>query len=218
MYEKGVETKNHIYTIAKELYYEYGYKKTTMRIIAEHANVPIALITYYFKSKDNIVKDIYTDYIKNIYTFLDSVTEGNIKSSLLRHTISSRIYYKNILENEKNSRFCYELTLKHSNYGILYYNVKKTYRRILNEFSIFLPSEEYKAYIISEFGARQELLLNYFSGDLNFTIQELVDVIVCIAPRLFKIDYNIINSVLYSSMSIYKSLDNRNLEKVKFLV
>ncbi|MFZ7119604.1 MAG: TetR/AcrR family transcriptional regulator [Eubacteriaceae bacterium] len=218
MYEKGIETKKNIYMTAKQLFYEYGYRKTTIRLIAKHANVPIGLITYHFKNKDNIVKDIYNDYINNIFLLLDSSTEENIKSTLLRQITGLRIYYNNILIDENNSNFFYEQMLKNSNFRILFDTVERNYKKILNEFNIFIPSNEYRAYIISEFGARHELLLSYFSGNLDFSIQELVDVISCIAPRLFKIDHNIVNSMLYSSMKIFKSLDDSTLNDVKFLV
>ena len=48
LYKKGIESKNKIYQSAKKMFYEYGYKKTTIEKIAEDADVPVGLVTYYF--------------------------------------------------------------------------------------------------------------------------------------------------------------------------
>ncbi|MFZ7131820.1 MAG: TetR/AcrR family transcriptional regulator [Eubacteriales bacterium] len=218
MYYKGMETKQSIYEVAKKLFYEFGYQKTTIRLIAKEANIPMGLIPYHFKNKDNIVQKIYTDYINEIFKLIDFETKDNIKSYLLRQVIGLRIYYNNILVNENNSKFHHELTLKQSNYNILFDNVEKGYKEMLDEFNIFIPRQEYIGYITAEFGARQELLLRYYSGDLNCSIQELVDVIACIAPRLFQVEHNIVNSILFNSHSIFKGLDETKVNEVKFLI
>lgn len=218
MYDKGIETKKTIFTLSKKLFYELGYQKTTMRLIAKEANIPIGLISYYFKSKENIIYEIYADYIKNIFAVIDEATNGNINSILLRQIVGLRIYYQNILGNKQASKFNYELTIKQSNYTILFNDVKKTYLKILDEFNVYISKEECDAYIIAEFGARQELLLSYYRGEMELSIQDLVSIIASIAPRLFQIDYNIINSHLFKSLSIYKGLDINKVNDVKFLL
>ncbi|MBC3795568.1 TetR/AcrR family transcriptional regulator [Acetobacterium tundrae] len=62
MYEKGVQTRNHLYQTAKQLFYTQGYEKTRIKDIVETAGMPIGLFTYYFKTKDNIVHEIYSEY------------------------------------------------------------------------------------------------------------------------------------------------------------
>ncbi|PKM52897.1 MAG: TetR/AcrR family transcriptional regulator, partial [Firmicutes bacterium HGW-Firmicutes-5] len=55
MYEKGIQTRNHLYEISKKCFYEQGYEKTKIKDIVTAADTPIGLFTYYFKTKDNIV-------------------------------------------------------------------------------------------------------------------------------------------------------------------
>ena len=61
------ETKNRIYNSAKILFYKNGYLGTDLKDIAEMADVPIPLITYYFKKKILIAAKIYTDFIGRMY-------------------------------------------------------------------------------------------------------------------------------------------------------
>ena len=73
------DKKEEILRIATKLFISQGYSKTGMRQIAKEANVSLALITYYFRTKDEIARiitrhissqnsrciDIYVDVHKN---------------------------------------------------------------------------------------------------------------------------------------------------------
>jgi len=211
MYINGIETKQNIYLTAKNLFYEIGYQKTTIRLISEHANVPIGLTNYHFKNKENIVKQIYAEYIDNILKFIDAEIGDKLDSFLLRQITSLRIYYNNILIDKNNSHF----VITNSNFEMLYNRVDVAYQRILDENNITLPREILKSYIIAEFGARHELLLRYYSKELDLSIQGLVDTISCIAPRLFEVDQKIVGNALNESLILYNSIDASG---IKFLI
>ena len=51
---KGEETKNRILFVARDLFYEYGFHKTTARMISEKANTNLGLLNYYFKNKNEM--------------------------------------------------------------------------------------------------------------------------------------------------------------------
>lgn len=52
--EQKIETKEHILQVALELFALYGFEGTSVRSIAEKAEVNIAAINYHFKSKHNL--------------------------------------------------------------------------------------------------------------------------------------------------------------------
>lgn len=56
---KGEKTKAHILETAIELFKERGYEETTMRGIAERADVSLGNAYYYFKSKEFLVHAFY---------------------------------------------------------------------------------------------------------------------------------------------------------------
>ena len=79
------DTKEKIYCSAKEVFYNKGYAAATFKEIADSADVPIALITYYFKKKLLIAADIYTDlYVGAQNIVAEYRDEYNIESHLLK--------------------------------------------------------------------------------------------------------------------------------------
>ncbi|MGN0339154.1 MAG: TetR/AcrR family transcriptional regulator [Lachnospira sp.] len=57
---KGEQTSQKILHAARELFYKTGFEATTSRAIAEKANVNLGLLNYYFKSKNEIGRQIYS--------------------------------------------------------------------------------------------------------------------------------------------------------------
>ncbi len=57
-------TEEKIRMAAKKLFTERGYAATTIRDVAEEAGVNIALLNYYFRSKDKLFKSIFAENFK----------------------------------------------------------------------------------------------------------------------------------------------------------
>jgi AcrR family transcriptional regulator len=49
-----------------DLFMSYGFEKTTMRMIAERANVNVALSYHYFPSKEHLVLEFYLNYSRDL--------------------------------------------------------------------------------------------------------------------------------------------------------
>jgi len=56
---KGARTRERIFGCAMELFMSSGYEKTTMRMIADRANVNVGLSYHYFPSKEHLVFEFY---------------------------------------------------------------------------------------------------------------------------------------------------------------
>lgn len=56
---KGQQTKSAILEAALELFRERGYEQTTMRDIAEKANVALGNTYYYYRSKEHLIQAFY---------------------------------------------------------------------------------------------------------------------------------------------------------------
>ena len=79
-------TEEKIRVAAKKLFTERGYAATTIRDVAEEAGVNIALLNYYFRSKDKLFKSIfaenfqeYSQKIANIFFQEDMALETRIR-------------------------------------------------------------------------------------------------------------------------------------------
>ena len=100
---------NKILFSAYELVSTKGYANVSLRNIADHANVVLSQVTYYFKNKEGlmtaVVKMMADKYIQEIEEVLKS--ENSSKEKM----ISLTQYYKDILTNNPSLlRIFYDLT------------------------------------------------------------------------------------------------------------
>lgn len=182
MYEKGIQTRNHLYEISKKCFYEYGYENTKIKDIVTAADTPIGLFTYYFKTKDNIVHEIYSDFYQQIDQCLGALSIDGLENSILHHATLSYIYFDLILNNENNRRFYFEILKKASNYRIAGDFIRNTYRGYIQEYNLVVSEREFDNFLFIDFGGRREYFLNYFQKPLNDSIDELVFLLNGILP------------------------------------
>lgn len=207
--------KERIYQNAKELLYKDGFNKTTIKKIAEASDVPISLVHYYFNKKEEIIRSIYIDFLNNIEFFLYRNKPEIYSNSILSHAVTSRIYYDIILKDENNRRVYLEVLHSSSNYRILSKYMNKMYHKYVEDNHLVLSDELFKAYVLMDFGARRELLLQYFDGQVDLSIMDLVSTLNGMLPRLLKLNQHFIDSLLLDSISIAESMDYKQL---RFLV
>lgn len=214
MYKKGIDTRNKIIQTAKELFYEYGYNKTTVNMIKDQAEVSLSAIPYYFKTKDNIVSLIYNEFLNNIYKFLQEIISMEIDSYLF-HFYASKIYYYIIFHNDKNNRFYYEVSVTQSNYILLDSTMSTINKNYARDFQIEKTEEEFALIRMCDSGSRREILQNYYKNEINITEDQLIDYITSISGTLIGIDQSISERYGETSTEFVKNLD---YSSIKFLV
>ena len=103
---KGEETKNRILFVARDLFYEYGFHKTTARMISEKANTNLGLLNYYFKNKNEMgliiyssIRDRFDELIAEYFPDMDELTLFLFSSTL-------ELYL--CITNEKYGNFFHE--------------------------------------------------------------------------------------------------------------
>lgn len=214
MYKKGIDTRNKIIQTAKELFYEYGYNKTTVNMIKDYAEVSLSAIPYYFKTKDNIVSLIYNEFLNNIYKFLQEIISMEIDSYLF-HFYASKIYYYIIFHNDKNNRFYYEVSVTQSNYILLDSTMSIINKNYARDFQIEKTEEEFALIRMCDSGSRREILQNYYKNEINITEDQLINYITSISGTLIGIDQSISERYGETSTEFVKNLD---YSSIKFLV
>lgn len=190
-YKKGFETKESIIRVAKKMFYEMGYTKSTVQKIADNANIPLGLIPYYFKTKDNIVLEINSKFYLVIHEFVNNRLNVK-KNSYLKLFIVNSIYYHIILSDENNRRFFYEVLRNKSNFRSLSYSVERIYKMIAKEHSLDFTETDIECIMIAEFGGRRELLLNYCEGNLDVELEYLLKTLSALTGRLFGVTDEVI--------------------------
>lgn len=212
MYQKGQDKKEEIYSNAKILLYDVGYKNTFIKDIAQMSNCPVSLVHYYFGKKDIILSEIYYQFQNSIDLFVLNNVPDASDDILMMHTLNNRIYYDILLKDPHNSRVYYEYLQLQSNYRLVSKYALSIYDKYISQYKIVIPQELYKSYIIMNFGARRECFLEYFNGELKIDIQRMITEILGFFPRLLKLDQDFIDSKLLLSLSIFKTLDFSSLK------
>lgn len=185
-YKKGFETKENIIRVAKGMFYEMGYTKSTVQKIADNAGIPLGLIPYYFKTKDNIVLEINSKFYLLIHEFVNNRLNVK-KNTALKLYIVTALYYEIILTDTHNEKFFYEVLRNKSNFRSLSFSVERIYKMIAKEFELDFEQIDIDFLMISEFGARRELLLNYVEGHLDVDLDYLLKELSSLTGRLFGI-------------------------------
>lgn len=65
------DKREHILSVAEELFAEKGFDGTSVRDIAQLASVNLAMISYYFGSKENLLKDLIVDRFESSISLLE---------------------------------------------------------------------------------------------------------------------------------------------------
>ncbi len=216
-YQKGVYKRDIILYNAKDLFYRKGIANTTIREIAERSDDPVSLVHYYFKKKEDIVQQIYLDFLGNIDLFVYSSLYSEISNInvLLAHTVTQLIYYDIIMKDPSNMRVYQESLKNQSNAPILNTYIEHVYRKIMDDTSLHLSEERFQACISIDFGSRRELLNRYYSGDLPMQRTELVEIIIRTFPLVTGISQDTVSSIMKEALDIYRSLD---FSSIRFLV
>jgi AcrR family transcriptional regulator len=74
---KGQRTRERIFGCAMELFVSQGYEKTTMRMIADRAQVNVALSYHYFPSKEHLVFEFYGRFARDFIERSAAVLAGS---------------------------------------------------------------------------------------------------------------------------------------------
>lgn len=211
MYQKGIETKDKIVAAAKKIFYEKGYKNSTIKMITEEANVSLSAVPYYFRKKDEIVKDIYNEYLEKIYILLqENIPEKT--DSYLMHFCASKIYYHIILDDEKNRRFYYEIGVAEPNYQLTSPFIDNVYDNYAKDFNIHLTDLQRQLMRISDGGARREVFYRYFNDMLDISVDDLIDYITSLAGTLIGIHLSVAEKYSKKSTEFVKSLDYSHIK------
>lgn len=108
-YQTGNATKENILQQSRLLFYQKGYQATTYTDISLAAGVNRALIPYHFQNKSTLGKAVYREILAQACTLLDNILDIQQFSSDFAGMLHLMVFY-HLLENDKFSRFCIQLS------------------------------------------------------------------------------------------------------------
>jgi len=211
-YKKGLKTKNKIIHASKSLFYFNGYRKTTVQSIADLADVNLGLISYYFKSKDNIAKSIFIGFLKEIEKEVRQTYPKNNDEVLQLYMAKERIFFEIILKNDNYQRFYREIINSNMIFTLLEDYVEKNYNSINNKVKRINDKNLITAYSALETGGRYNILRKYFKNTIDLDIDMVIDILIGCTPRLFGYSNENVSKFIEESREFSENIDKRNLK------
>jgi AcrR family transcriptional regulator len=212
---KGEATKRKIIEAAKREFYKHGYNKATMKDITDQLEFKPSLITYHFKTKDNLVTAIYEDLFAKIKKRVEE-SNCNIPNKLLFHYVCTRLLYRLLFFDESTIRFFYEINENAINYTVNNHLITRFYHEIINEFNLLATDQI--LYIMLKYSTtnHRDFFVDFIKGEYpGMTIDDALNIFERIIPITLHLDANFVDSMLLASISIANSIDTSD---IKFLI
>ncbi|AET70560.1 transcriptional regulator [Desulfosporosinus orientis DSM 765] len=211
MYPKGIETRDRIVEAAKKIFYNHGYKNSTLKMITEEAEVSLSAVPYYFRKKYQIVREIYNDFLETIYAFLKE-NLAELPDSYQLHFYATRIYYRIILGDDNNRRFYIEVNNSEHNYMLAYPFIDQVYENYAKDFNIPLTEMQRQLMRMADGGGRKEILDRYFNNMIDIDVDDLCDYLTSLAGTLIGIHMLVAEKYAKKSTEFVNTLDYSHIK------
>lgn len=88
-----MDAKKRIFTAAVQLFYEHGYWNTSIREIAENAEVSVAMINYHYRSKDKLFLEVIRAFEEKLVLMINYYEQAPTSDELLFHFILESTHF-----------------------------------------------------------------------------------------------------------------------------
>jgi len=99
--------KDHILAVAEELFGEKGFDGTSVRDIAQHAGVNLAMISYYFGSKEKLLESLVEVRAGYVYGILEELNKDQTLSPWDKIDRVVDFYVDRVLSNQRFHNIMY---------------------------------------------------------------------------------------------------------------
>ncbi len=170
-YKVGLITQKNIMDTAKSLFYENGYFNTSIREIADKANIKLGTLTYYYK-KEDIVRNIYSDFSIRLYSHISKYADS-VNMTLEHNFFATYLMYNSILSDKNTTSFHMSIIGMNSKQRYVYNEI---FMRRAKAFYRKMPSDmtygEYMDAYIADDCVRKEFLMRYIDNETGDDISQ----------------------------------------------
>ena len=172
-YPAGDLTKAKLYEKAREVFYESGYNKASMKEVCQRADVKQSVFYYHYKDKSEPAKKLYENFGK---AHSRAITEEIINkryttSVVITNCICSALLLLNSIQDPKIGRFWAEMYTDNltANIGFHRHFHENMYRKS----GLPFDQNDFEFFLINCASINCSLMLNYFDGRFQVTPEEL---------------------------------------------
>ena len=208
--QKGARTRRHIVETAKKLFYDKGYSETAVIEICRAAEVKPGTMTYYFKTKYDLVKELYESVYRKCYEFVEDKL-GRQAGSLEKNTIVAFVYYQAVCADENTRRFHLEILKKSRVTDFISKVSLPVARSIFDELKAGFSEKEAGYVELAWNGISREMFIDYLTGPEGREVQDVVNTIYIFRARLLTADENAMKVYLYNGMELSRNCGHSHI-------
>ncbi|NTW72579.1 MAG: TetR/AcrR family transcriptional regulator [Eubacteriaceae bacterium] len=219
VYKKSIETKVTIETVSKNLFYEQGYKNTTIRQIAGLSNLQSqSTFYYYFNSKMELGFSLFERFFSDAQKLVAEYIHDK-KDYLLILVSVQNIFFTQIIKDLNLRKFYAEAQMEFDykmirdsapEYTDLFFDIAHKYNKDLSQSEIHFFLNAHVATI-------GKTVYNLDNQTLKISDEEAIGYLENFFPMLIGIEKDIINKKNQESIKIINCIPAEKLEKVRLL-
>lgn len=214
--DKGLKTKNRILEIARSDFHSKGFAKTSVKDICAQAGIRTGTFAYYFKTKEDLIKAVYSELHLQTYAFVENHTQSQGVNSIEKNAYTAFLYYGAVFKDEATTRFHADTLRRESIQSFLGQNFRHVYRQFINDCGYTLSDAELYTLSLADLGMRREIVLDFIENPKpGHTVRGLITHLYLYRSRLFKIDEDQMQTYLLRGEKFEQKYD---YSKIKLLV
>ncbi|WP_313162666.1 TetR/AcrR family transcriptional regulator [Sedimentibacter sp.] len=192
------------------LFRDNGYSKTTTREIASASCINKGLLHYYYKQKEDIILEMFTDILTGIKNYLDCNYKDKIDgltyyatlNILFMRTMNSKQYFSDML---------YEMMMCRTLTKIKIAKTVDICYDIITDYNIPITKYQLNLAVIAAVGAEAELILSMKEKKIKMTYDKLATTINKLLFTMLKISENEIKITNEESTKIADTIDPEDI-------
>ncbi len=201
-YKKSEQTKQRIKNAAFKLFIENGYDNTTVRQIADAAEMGNSgAIYYHYPSKEEIMRDIFEERIHLITSHYDEKIDIN-ENPLLSCCACMKALLKYMFLND-NLKNIFSMILKSEWYDeVVMGRNMEFYKAWAKKYSVAVDSENLTLFVYSTRGVETKLILEKIKGNLNMENDVIFNYIIRSFPLMIGIPKDVVDKAILEADSV----------------
>jgi AcrR family transcriptional regulator len=212
--KKGLKTKNDILEASKELFYENGFFSTSIQNICDLSGVTAGTFTYYFKTKDDLIRELYGSVWHKCYDYVEQYLTREV-DSLQKNTMVAFPYYYSFLHDEKTRSFHREILMKGSVKDYIAPVAIPVSKQFLIDFHLNFSDQELMDIDTAENGLSREIIMDYLDNPEKRSLTDLINTIYIFRARLFTFDEDLMKIYLFNAMELARRHDHSHIRLLR---
>jgi len=207
---KGARTRRQIVEAAKGLFHQKGYAQTSVKDICAESRVKAGTLTYYFRTKYDLVREIYEEIFSRSYEFVEERLDREV-NSLEKNALVAFIYFQALSADENTRRFHLEILEQGSVGDYIARIAFPVARQYIKDFKLGFTDRELNDINMADNGISRELFTDFLKNPRGRSVQDMVNTIYIFRARLFTVDENIMKVYLYNGMEFSRTFDHAHI-------